>query len=363
LTIALDDKITAVAMGLLSSSDPADQFRVIPYVENFAAPGSDARVRIVHAGADAPTVALDVGNDGTPEVPNFARFAETGADGVALPANTELQIAVWAGSPLQRVTVFTTPQLPAGGELFVIATGLLSELPREADGFSLYAISSAGAVGFVKQNPVVFALHGSPDAGPVDILAGAAELVTDIEFGQLSGSIQVPPAAYTLTFRTTTGATVDANTPALAAGERYLAIASGFAGGGTPAFTLLPFADALQSSGGATVRVVHAAPDAPPVDVGTASGNTVTPIADFSGLAFADASTSAGTALPAANLTVGVAAANTTDALATFDITTTAGLRATVVAVGSVGGTGESFRLVVVNASVFPWVAAEVMPN
>jgi hypothetical protein len=70
-----------------------------------------------------------------------------------------------------------------------------------------------------------------------------------------------------------------------------------------------------------------------------------------------------GTALPAANLTVGVAAANTTDALATFDITTTAGLRATVVAVGSVGGTGESFRLVVVNASVFPWVAAEVMPN
>jgi hypothetical protein len=296
-------------------------------------------------------------------VPNFARFAETGADGVALPANTELQIAVWAGSPLQRVTVFTTPRLPAGGELFVIATGLLGKLPRETEGFSLYAITSAGAVGFVKQNPVVFALHGSPDAGPVDILAGTTELVTDIAFGELSGAIQVPPAAYTLSFRTTSGATVNADTPALAAGERYLAIASGFAGGSTPAFTLLPYADALQPNGGATVRVVHASPDAPAVDIGTASGNTVTPIEDFSGLGFSDASASAGTELPAANLTVGVAAANTTDAVATFNITTTAGLRAKVVAVGSLGGTGESFRLIVVNTSVFPWMAAEVLPN
>jgi hypothetical protein len=364
VTINLGDKITAVAMGLLSSADSADRFRVVPYIENFAPTSGNARVRIIHAGADAPTVALDVGNDGTPEVPNFERFAETGADGVALPANTELQIAVWAGSPLERVTVFTTPQLPAGGELFVIASGLLNKLPRETDGFSLYAIASSGAVGFVKQNPVVFALHGSPDAGPVDILAGTTELVTDIDFGQLSDAIQVPPAAYTLGFRTTSGATVTADTPALAAGERYLAIASGFAGGGAPAFTLLPFADALgQPNGGATVRVLHASPDAPPVDVGTADGNTVTPIADFSGLAFSEASASAGTELPAANLTVGVAAANTTDAVATFNLTTTAGLRAKVVAVGSLGGTGESFRLVVVDTSVFPWVAAEVLPN
>lgn len=364
VTIGLGDRITAVAMGLLSSGDPADQFRIIPYIENFAAPSGNARVRIVHAGADAPTVALDVGNDGTPEVPNFARFAETGADGIELPANTELQIAVWAGSPLQRVTVFTTPQLPAGGELFVVATGLLDKLPREANGFSLYAIGGNGAVGFVKQNPVVFALHGSPDAGPVDILAGTTELVTDIDFGELSGAIQVPPAAYTLTFRTTAGATVAADTPALAAGERYLAIASGFAGGGTPAFTLLPYADTLlQPNGGATVRVVHASPDAPSVDVGTASGNTVTPIEDFSGLAFSDASKSAGTELPVANLTVGVAAANTTAAVATFDITTTAGLRAYAVAVGSLAGTGESFRLVLVNTSVFPWIGAEVLPN
>jgi hypothetical protein len=363
LTLAKDDKITAVAMGLLGSTDAADRFRVIPYAENFAAPSGNALVRIIHAGADAPTVALDVANDGNPEVPNFARFAETGASGVSLPAGTELQIAVWAGTPLQRVTVFTTPQLPAGGELFVIATGLLSELPRDAKGFSLLAVAPTGSIGFIKQNPVVFALHGSPNAGPVDILAGTTELVTDIDFGELSGAIQVPPAAYTLGFRTTSGATVTADTPVLEAGERYLAIASGFAGG-TPAFTLLPYADAFgEPSGGASVRVVHASPDAPAVDVGTASGNTVTPIADFTGLAFTDASHPAGTELPAANLTVGIAAANTTTAVATFDITTTSGLRAYAVAAGSLQGTGQSFRLIVVDTTVFPWAAAEVLPN
>jgi hypothetical protein len=133
LDIADGAKITAIAVGLLSSGNAADKFRVLTYAENFTVPGaSNAAVRIIHGGADAPTVALDVGNDGNPEVNSFARFAETVDAGVPLPSGTELQIAIWAGSPLQRVTVFTTPQLPEGAELFVIATGLLGKLPREA---------------------------------------------------------------------------------------------------------------------------------------------------------------------------------------------------------------------------------------
>ncbi|MBN2170638.1 MAG: DUF4397 domain-containing protein, partial [Candidatus Krumholzibacteriota bacterium] len=59
-----DAVITAVAAGLLASSDPADRFRILPLAENFVDPGAgNAAVRIVHAGADAPTVALDVGDD------------------------------------------------------------------------------------------------------------------------------------------------------------------------------------------------------------------------------------------------------------------------------------------------------------
>jgi hypothetical protein len=367
LTVDDDDVITAVAVGLLGSPDDADKFRVIPLFEEFDEPDpGNAVVRILHGSADAPTVAIDVGNDGNPEVTGFERFEETGAGGIPLPSDTELQIAIWAGSPLARVTVFTTPQLPEGGEIFVIATGLLAKLPRETDGFSLLAVGPTGAIGFIKQNPVLFALHASPDAPAVDIYAGGSMLVENIGFGDLSDPVQVPPGAYTLDFKATgTGGTAaSVTTPTLAAGSRYLAIASGYLASGSPAFQLLAYDEMFSTAGSdPLVRVVHASPDAPAVDVGPVSGSDITPIGDYTDLAFGDASPSAGTALPVGPLTVGVAATGTTTPVATFDVTTVAGLRAFAVAAGSLSGPGESFRLMLVDATQAPWAAVEVQPN
>jgi hypothetical protein len=364
LAIALNDKITAVAMGLLNSGAASDKFRVVPYIENFAAPGAGkVAVRIIHGSADAPTVGLDVGDDGNAEVANFARFAETGDAGVALDAGTALQIGILAGS--QRVTAFTTPALPDGGELFVIATGLLAKLPRETDGFTLLAIAPTGPLGFIKQNPVVFALHGSPDAPAVDIDAGTTEIIDNLSFGELSAAVQVPPGSYTLNFRAHDDAAIAATamTPALVAGERYLAIASGFLSK-TPSFTLLPYGDGFGlGDSAARVRVVHASPDAPAVDVGTVAGNVVSPVADFTNLAFAGASSAAGTSLPVGALSIGIATTGSTAPVATFTVNTASGLRAYAVAAGSLGGSGASFRLVIVNTSAFPWSAAEIQPN
>ncbi|UCH83242.1 MAG: hypothetical protein JSW50_12365, partial [Candidatus Latescibacterota bacterium] len=59
----------------------------------------------------------------------------------------------------------------------------------------------------------------------------------------------------------------------------------------------------------------------------------------------------------------GVAPTGSTTPVATFSISTAAGLRAYAVAAGSLGGTGESFRLIVVDTSMFPWTAAEVQPD
>jgi hypothetical protein len=369
LSVPEGAKITALAVGLLGSAAADDKFRVLVLVEDFTDPGAgQAAVRIVHGSADAPTVAIDVGNDGAPEITDFARFGETGTAGVALPSDTELQIAIWAGNPLSRVTVFTTPQLPEGGELFVIATGLLSKLPREADGFSLLAVGPTGTIGFIKQNPVVFALHASPGAPAVDIYAGSSMLVQNLAFGELSEAVQVPPAAYTLDFKATGSTTTaaSAGTPSLAAGERYLAVASGFLGG-SPVFQLIPVGDGFTLGGtDPLVRVVHASPDAPAVDVGTVSMNVVTPVAGYVNIPFAAASASAGTALPVGTLDIGVAASGTTTPVATFTISTVTGLRAFAVAAGSIADPpagGEGFRLVIVNTSVFPWIAAEVTPN
>lgn len=365
LTIPDGVKITAIAAGLLAKAPGApDAFRVMPLVEDFDAPGAgSAIVRVVHAGADAPTVAIDVGDDADAEIVDFERFQDTGAAGVPLPAGTPLQIAIWAGAPLERVTVFTTPALPAATELFVIATGLLSKLPREVNGFALLAVGPSGDIGFVRQNPVVFTLHGSPDAPAVDIWAGAAELVDNLSFGELSAGIQVPPGSYTLDFRAFDDGPVAASytTPSLSAGERYLAVATGFLGDAS--FTVLPVGDAFSTTGvSPLVRVVHASPDAPTVDVGVVSGG-FTAVPDFVGLAYGDASAQAGTLVPVGNLTIGVAATGTTMPVATFNVTTVSGLRALAVASGSLLGTGESFRLVVINTAVYPWTAAEVFPN
>jgi hypothetical protein len=369
VTVPEGARITAIAAGLAGSSNAADKLRVLLMAESFAAPGAgNAIVRVVHASADAPTVAVDVGNDGTPEIASLARFADTGAAGVALPAGSPLALGIWVASPLSKVTSLTTPALPAGAEIFVIATGLVGELPRAADGFGLLAVGPAGTIGLIRQDPTVFVLHASPDAPEVDVNLGgtATTLVNDLAFGELSAPLQVAPGAYTLDVRVAAGGAFVAayTTPSLAAGERYLAIASGYAADPARAFTVVPFGETFGEAVGARVRVVHASPDAPAVNVGVLNGASITPVADFSNLAFGQASSAAGTALAAGALTVGVAGAGTTTpVVASFDLGLTAGLRAFAVAGGSLAASGETFRLLVVDATSFPWQVATVLPN
>ncbi|MCB9559660.1 MAG: DUF4397 domain-containing protein [Kofleriaceae bacterium] len=369
LDLAADAHVTALAAGYLGSTDAADRFRVIPLADGFAAPGADeAIVRIVHASADAPTVAIDVGNDGSPEIAALDRFADTGATGVALPAGQALPIGIWAGDPLTRVTSFTTPPLPAGAELYVIASGNLGDLPRQATGFALLAVGDAGTITAIKQDPSVYVFHGSPDAPAVDVLAGGAALAQNLAFGELSAPIQVPPGSYDLDVNvagtTTTAATI--TTPALAAGERYLAIASGFVGAGEEPFQPIYAADAFAlGDAGARVAVIHASPDAPAVDVGPLTGLEMAAPAPVQDLAFAEQTDGAGLALPAGTITLGVAAAGSSSPVATFDVPLTAGQRAFVVAAGALSPVGdqEPFRLFAIDTAAAPWALAEVAPN
>ena len=368
LTLPDGATITAVAAGLLGSGDMDSMFRVIPLVEDFADPGSgNAAVRILHASADAPTVAIDVGNDGTPEISDFDRFAETGAAGVALPAGNPLAVGIWAGNPLDRVTAFQTPALPEA-DIILIATGLVGEDAGDDMGFGLLAVGPEGTVGLIRQNPVVHVLHASPDAPSVDIFVGGTdtELVDNLSFGNLSSAVQVPPAAYNLDVRVSDGGAVAANvdTPELMAGMQYLAVASGFADGTTPGFTLLPYVADFTESASPLVRVVHASPDAPSVDVGIWDvGLAFTPISEYSDLAFGQASSADGLAINADMLTIGVAPTGTTTPAATFDLNLSGVERAFAVAVGSLGGKGEAFRLVVIDAAGSSWSAAQVLPN
>jgi hypothetical protein len=380
LTLSEGDIVTALATGFLGSNDAADEFRILPLFEDFTSAGAGtARVRIVHASPDAPTVAIDVANDGTPEVAALARFEDTGVAGLELPSGTALQIGIWAGTPLARVTAFTTPELPDGGELFVIAVGSLQLLPREDAGFALLAVSASpgGAIGVIRQNPTVYALHGGPDAPAVDIFAGEAELVNNLAFADLSGGVQVPPGSYTLDFFPTSPGSdrpagdpaASFDTPILNGGERYLAIASGFLspdGAGEQAFNLVAFRDAfdLTDESNARIQAIHASPDAPAVDIGTVSGGVIDAVV-FENLVYPAGKPDAGASVPAAALTLGVAPTGDVNPVATFDVTTVAGLRAYAVAIGALAPDlgEEAFRLAIINTGVWPWTVAEVLPN
>ncbi|MFN3201076.1 MAG: DUF4397 domain-containing protein [Bradymonadia bacterium] len=369
--------ITVIAAGFLGGETDEDAFRLVPQVEGFGAPSDEsARVRIVHAGADAPAVGIDVGADGDVEIASVERFADTGAEGVPLPAGQALQVGLTtADEAAALVTSFTTPELPGGADLFVIATGSFATRANADDGFGLLAVGPEGTIGFIQQNPAVYALHAGPDAPAVDVFAGDAELIDNLDYGMISQPIIVPPGTYTLdAFGHAEGSQRPEGRGAatladaeLMAGERYLVYASGTANvlGGGEEINLAVVTDQFTvDADNAVVRVVHASHDAPPVDVGPIANGAVAPV--FEELEYGESTDAAGLPLPPGEIRVGVAATGTPTPVEAFDLDLTAGLRAFTLATGFLSPMLENeqpFGLMVVNTAAWPWTVAQVAPT
>lgn len=372
LTLPEGTAVSALAAGLLDTMGN-NGFRVIPLVEGWGAetPGQ-ARVRVVHAGSDAPAVDIDVGADGEIEIEAVTRFSETGAGGVSLPAEAALRIGVAVDGDL--VTTFTTPELPEAGEVIVIATGLLGKLAREEDGFGLLAVGPQGTIGFIKQDPEIIALHASPDAPEVDLCAGDTLLASHLTFGGMQRA-QLSPGDYEVALYPSpsncggTAAVVD-STGELEAGQRYLMLATGELSpvAGEPPAQIVAFQEhfTLDMENDAMLRLVHGA-SAPEVDVGVVTGGM---IEEGNVLAVGLKWPNVTDEIPLQPLTyqVGVAAAGQATPLlpiADFHVPAEAGVRGWVVAAGDLTPetNEESFRLMVVDSSTTPWSVTELMPN
>ncbi len=366
-------KVTAVAAGLLASTADATKFRVLPIKEDFNPAGSGSAIaRVIHASPDAPTVGIDLHDDdaSSPELSGIDRFTDTGAQGFPLSSGEALQIGIVAGG--SRVTAFTTPELPEGAELLIVATGLVAEPGDAGDGFSLLAVGPEGSVGFIRQNPIVYPLHASPNAPAVDLYAGEA-LLGSLAFGQLGGPVQVPPGDYAIDFRVagsdpTSAPAITAQTGMVEAGGRYLTIATGFLGdSGESAFRLASYAEQFSrdKNDEALLRIVHSSPDAPEVDLGVLNVEGVVNPVLVSGLSFGEASESAGMSPGLGTIPIGVtpAGANGT-VVASFHVGTKPGLRAFGIASGALSAEkGESFRLLAVDTASTPWTVATVFPQ
>ena len=277
----------------------------------------NARVNVVHTVPDAPAVDVAVtgGDVLVPglEFPNASDFLEVpagtydlevrvaGTEDVALPLpGVELN----AGS---LYNVYAIGTLETGLFPFVIATPLHAASADSATPMmGMAACTMALGIG-AEGDACINVVHASPDAPAVDVYLDGALALEGLEFGNFSGWVPVPAGDHQVQV-TPAGEAADAaviDAPVtVEAGMAYHIAATGTVDEIAPA--IYPVDLTAPADGNARVRVIHASPDAPAVDVAVAGGDVL--IAD---LAFPDASDAL--EVPAGSYDLEVRPAGTTD--------------------------------------------------
>jgi hypothetical protein len=145
-------------------------------------------------------------------------------------------------------------------------------------------IASASVFGAQAQNEArVRVLHASPDAPNVDIYANGDRVLSNVAFQTASDYLTVPAGSYTFEVRPA-GASVTSNavlsaTADLRAGTDYTVAAIDR----LSQIKARVFVDnnAAPAAGKAHVRVIHASPDAPAVDIAVKGGAVLVPNLPF----------------------------------------------------------------------------------
>ena len=112
-------------------------------------------------------------------------------------------------------------------------------------------------------------VHASPDAPPVDIYVDGQKVLQELPFGEYSAYLDVPNGTREIgVFLAGTDTLVLRRTTLIESTIDYTVVANGFAAS-DPALDLLILKDRNRepNTGRAMVRVIHAAPSAPGVDV------------------------------------------------------------------------------------------------
>lgn len=187
-------------------------------------------------------------------------------------------------------TVGSAGVLLAAGIGSVGAQGDHSNSTQGNDSNSTQADDAKGAQG---DDAKIRAAHAVPDAPAVDVLVDGDVVVEELAFGEVTGYLEVPAGEYDLALNDAgTDDTVFEATVELAAVD-YTAAAIGNLSPecDEPELTVDVFEDKLGAldDGEGRVRVYHASPDAPAVDVAVADENDEPAQFLAQGLAFGDA--------------------------------------------------------------------------
>jgi hypothetical protein len=173
-------------------------------------------------------------------------------------------------------------------------------------GLALMTALALAAPAFAQGTAQVRVAHLAPDAPNVDVYVNGEPVLTDVPYTTVSDYLSLPAG----TQQVTVYATGDTTSPVIeapveiAAGGAYTVAAVGLVA--DDSLTAQVYEDDLRApaSGNAKVRVVHASPDAGPVDVVPRGGQAL-----VAGLTFPEASPYA--EVPAGTYTLDVNAAGT----------------------------------------------------
>lgn len=214
-------------------------------------------------------------------------------------------------------------------------------------GIGAVALTAAGGTAVARgEDAKVRVAHASPDAPAVDVYVGASPAGSDptiagLEFTDVTGYLEVPAGEYEVTITPAGSNTAVPPTPVSLelAAEDYTVAAIGELSpeGSEPAFAPDVFADKLGvlGDGMGRVRVYHAVPDAPAVDVRVVGGPTLA-----SGLTFGNAGPNV--EVPAGTYPVAVYPAGGSDPVfGPVDVTVRAGEVLTVFAEGNLSPEGS----------------------
>ncbi len=251
-------------------------------------PVGTARLQVIHNAADPAAETVDVYVNGGLLLDNFT--FRTATPFIDVNSGQTLNIGIAPGnSSSANDTLVNIPVVLADGQTYVaVANGVLAPAGFAANpsglstGFQLLLFNGMKEAATNVTDVDLAVLHGATDAPAVDVYArGVAQLIDNIDYGQLQGYVSVPPSSYLLDITPAAGSpillTYSADLSGLAGGAGVV-FASGFLspstnqnGEGFGLFVALPNGTvlALNETSNARLQVIHncADPAASTVDV------------------------------------------------------------------------------------------------
>jgi hypothetical protein len=348
VSVSDDTGYTIAATGNVGA-DVAQPFTPQVLTDDVTDPGEEtARLRLLHASPDAPTVDVRVvADDDTVAVFDGVSFGQSST--ATLPAGEyTVEIRGDTEDDTGDIVAAYDLELAAGGSYSAFAVGYFSSEDAPTDAvegrrFDLLATRDDGGTQQVDAVPSQAAFrvaHLSPNAPSVDVFTDEMIALSDLAFGDVSAYRPVTPGGRPVEIRPADDpqTTVFGGRIPFESGVDYTVAAIGEVGDGDFPFDPVVLRDDNDTpdEGAARVRLVHAVPDAPAVDVVAGDGSVV-----FDGVGYGNG---AYTELPAGEYTLSVygdTEANEGDPVTTVDVATEAGGVYTLFAAGYLTPDGE----------------------